>query len=141
MVGRNSTSGTVIACYHNTGNVDGGYYVGGVAGSNSASVTACYHATGSVSGRYYIGGIVGSNSASVTDCYWSDSPDTGIGKDQGDASKTTEVDGADVTWQTAVDAMNTAIATWNDNHPDTPCNWRYELIDDNSLPTLKKKNE
>lgn len=137
MAGLNS--GNLNACTV-SGDVSGEDAGGGIVGQNNGIVSACA-VSGTVSGESSIGGVVGSNSASVTDCYWSDSPDTGIGKDQGDASKTTEVDGADVTWQTAVDAMNTAIATWNDNHPDTPCNWRYELIDDNSLPTLKKKNE
>ena len=129
VVGRNSTSGTVIACYRATGSVAGEYYVGGVAGSNStsASVTACYHATGSVSGRYYIGGIVGSNSASVTDCYWSDSPDTGIGSGNGE---TTKVDDTTVTWQDAVDAMNTLLQ-------NAGSVWRYELTGE--LPTLEQQ--
>lgn len=129
-VGENS--GTVTACIA-TGNVKGEKdWVGGVVGYNrtSGTVTASYHALGSVSGEKYVGGVVGNDSGIVTTCYWSDSPDN-------DGDMATKVDGTTVTWQQAVNAMNTAIETWNTANPDEPCDKRYELTGE--LPTLKKE--
>ena len=130
--------GTVTGSYA-TGSVSGtgdsstsSVYVGGVVGDNYAgTVTGCY-ATGSVSGTVgeyvYVGGVVGwNNLGTVTGCYWSDYAGNGIGS--GNGGETTLVDGTDVTWQTAVDAMNTALSGKG---------WQYELKDGNSLPTLKK---
>ena len=121
VVGRN-TSGTVTACYHASGNVSGTSYIGGVVGRNtSGTVTACYHASGNVSGTSNVGGVVGYNiSGTLTACYWSGLPDN----DNGGATK---VDGTTVTWQNAVDAMNTAL---------NGSGWQYELTGE--LPTLKK---
>ena len=122
VVGYNN--GTVTACYHANGTVSGDSYVGGVVGRNtSGTVTACYHASGNVSGTSNVGGVMGYNiSGAVTACYWSGLPDN----DNGGATK---VDGQSVTWQKAVDAMNTALS--GDG-------WQYELI--GALPTLKKTN-
>ena len=102
VVGYNN--GTVTACYHANGTVSGDSYVGGVVGRNtSGTVTACYHASGNVSGTSNVGGVMGYNiSGAVTACYWSGLPDN----DNGGATK---VDGQSVTWQKAVDAMNTAL--------------------------------
>ena len=117
-------NGTVTACYHASGNVSGTSYIGGVVGRNtSGTVTACYHANGTVSGDSYVGGVVGFNIyGTLTACYWSGLPDN----DNGGATK---VDGQSVTWQKAVEAMNTALGG---------AGWRYELTD--TLPTLKKTN-
>ena len=141
VVGYNDINCTMTACYHISGSISGQDDTGGVVGytGSNGTVTACYHASGSVSGGdKYTGSVAGYSRSTVTACYWSDSIDVGIGKNANDASKTTEVDGTNVTWQTAVDDMNAAIAMWNTNHPDNPCNWRYELTDGNSLPALKK---
>ncbi len=118
-------NGTVTACYHTSGNVSGTSNVGGVVGRNtSGTVTACYHASGNVSGTSNVGGVVGYNkSGTLTACYWSGLPDN----DNGGATK---VDGTTVTWQNAVDAMNTALQS-------SGSEWRYELT--GALPTLKKQ--
>ena len=117
--------GTVTACYHASGNVSGTSYIGGVVGRNtSGTLTACYHASGNVSGTSNVGGVVGYNiSGTLTACYWSGLPDN----DNGGATK---VDGTTVTWQNAVDAMNTALQSAGSE-------WRYELT--GALPTLKKQ--
>ena len=105
-------------------NITGGDIVGSVVGDNYATVTACYHASGNVSGTSNVGGVVGYNkSGTLTACYWSDLPDN----DNGGATK---VDGTTVTWQNAVDAMNTALQSAGSE-------WRYELT--GALPTLKKQ--
>ena len=114
--------GTVTACYA-TSDVSGYSDVGGVAGRNYyGTVTGCT-SSGSVSGSLNVGGVVGYNYGIVTACYWSGLPDN----DNGGATK---VDGTNVTWQTAVDAMNAALSGKG---------WQYELKDGNSLPTLKKE--
>ncbi|MBU3834369.1 MAG: fimbrillin family protein, partial [Candidatus Phocaeicola merdigallinarum] len=123
VVGYNN--GTVTACYHASGNVSGTSYIGGVVGRNtSGTLTACYHASGNVSGTSNVGGVVGYNiSGTLTACYWSGLPEN----DNGGATK---VDGTTVTWQNAVDAMNTALQSAGSE-------WRYELT--GALPTLKKQ--
>ena len=123
VVGYNN--GTVTACYHTSGNISGTSYIGGVVGRNtSGTLTACYHASGNVSGISNVGGVVGYNiSGTLTACYWSGLPDN----DNGGATK---VNGTTVTWQNAVDAMNTALQSAGSE-------WRYELT--GALPTLKKQ--
>ena len=114
--------GTVTACYA-TSDVSGYSDGGGVAGRNYyGTVTGCT-SSGSVSGSLNVGGVVGYNYGIVTACYWSGLPDN----DNGGATK---VDGTNVTWQTAVDAMNAALSGKG---------WQYELKDGNSLPALKKE--
>ena len=55
----------------------------------------------------------------------------GIGyKKAGTSTEVTKVDGTDVTWQKAVDAMNTALQ-------NAGSRWRYELK--GALPTLMKQ--
>ncbi len=88
--------------------------------NGTGTLIACY-AAGNVSGNI-VGGAVGVNYATVTACYWSGLPDN----DNGGATK---VDGTTVTWQNAVDAMNTALQSAGSE-------WRYELTGE--LPTLKK---
>ena len=116
--------GTVTACTA-SGNVSGTSRIGGVVGRNtSGTLTACYHASGNVSGTSNVGGVVGYNiSGTLTACYWSGLPDN----DNGGATK---VDGTTVTWQNAVDAMNTALQSAGSE-------WRYELT--GKLPTLTKQ--
>ena len=144
VVGSNTVDGIVTACYHASGSISGQSNVGGVVGSNTVGgiVTACYHASGSISGQSNVGGVAGYNSNStVAACYWSDYTGNGIGtnEDIGETTQeTTQVDGSTVTWQMAVDGMNSAIATWNEENPDITCNWRYGLGDD-GLPTLVKE--
>ena len=100
---------TMTACYHAAGDVSGTVVVGGVVGHNfEGSVTACYHAAGNVSGNYSVGGVAGYIYGPVTACYWSGSPDTGIG-DGSYIGDVTKVDGTDVTWEKAMEAMNEAL--------------------------------
>ena len=121
VVGAND-KGTVTACTA-SGSISGYSDVGGVAGRNYyGTVTGCT-SSGSVSGSLNVGGVVGYNYGIVTACYWSGLPDN----DNGGATK---VDGTNVTWQTAVDAMNAALQ-------NAGSEWRYELT--GALPTLKKQ--
>ena len=122
-------NGIATACYH-VGSVSGSEYVGGVAGNSSyGSLTACYH-VGNVAGSQYVGGVTGiatGSLAKVIACYWNGYDGNGIGLGRGEA---TQVDGTTVTWQNAVDAMNTALQSAGSE-------WRYELTGE--LPTLKKQ--
>ena len=103
-----SNDGTVTACY-STGAVSGTGSAGGVVGWNyhGSKVTACY-STGDITGTYS-GGVVDWNDGTVTACYWSGSPEKGI-IGGGNTSGATKVDGTDVTWQTAYQTMNAALA-------------------------------
>ena len=134
--------GTMTACYA-TGNVtleiasQKNNFGGGVVGLNGGSrVLACYAtgnvtSTGSSTGNVHIGGFCGYNSTTVTACYWKNNQEQGIGyKKVGTAPEVTKVDGTDVTWQKAVDAMNTALQ-------NAGSEWRYELK--GALPTLRKQ--
>ena len=133
----NNYLGTVTACYNTSSTVNGSYLIGGVVGQNNKGiVTACYNASGSIYGEVTVGGVVGDNyTGTVTACYWSNYAGYGIGNGTGDATK---VDDTTVTWQTAVDAMNAAIETWNTANPDKTCDWRYELGDE-GLPVLTQQ--
>jgi hypothetical protein len=142
VAGQTNSSATLTACYA-TGNVTleiapkkniaGGGLVGMNAGS---SLLACYAtgyvtSTGSSTGYVHIGGFLGDNYTTVTACYWKNNHEQGIGyKKAGTVTEVTEVDGTGVTWQKAVDAMNTALQ-------NAGSKWRYEL--NGTLPTLKKQ--
>ena len=134
--------GTMIACYA-TGNVTleigspKNLSGGGVVGLNGGSrVLACYaignvNSKGSSTGNVHIGGLFGDNYTVVTACYWKNNHEQGIGyKKAGTSTEVTKVDGTDVTWQKAVDTMNTALQTAGSE-------WRYELK--GALPTLRKQ--
>ena len=142
VAGQTNADATLTACYA-TGNVtiELGHrdrvYVGGLVGWNAgSSVLACYAtgnvtSTGSSTGNVYIGGFLGGNYATVTACYWKNNHEQGVGyNEEGIAPEATKVDGSVVTWQNAVDAMNTALQ-------DRGLEWRYELK--GALPTLKKQ--
>ena len=133
--------GTMTACYA-TGNVtleiasQKNNFGGGVVGLNGGSrVLACYAtgnvtSTGSSTGNVHIGGFLGNNYANVmTACYWKNNHEQGIGYNK-KSTEATKVDGTDVTWQKAVDTMNTALQTAGSK-------WRYELT--GALPTLRKQ--
>ena len=127
-----SISGAVTACCYVSGSVSGTSNVGGVLGHNGfpTTMTACYHTSGNVSGTSNVGGVLGCNTyGGVTACYWSDYNGDGIGFSY-DTGEATKVDGTTVTWQNAVDAMNTALQSAGSE-------WRYELT--GALPTLKKQ--
>ena len=137
VVGNLGNNSFLMACY-STGNVTAtityGYaHVGGVVGINGqGTVTACYHATGEITslGEGRIGGIVGENYiGTVAACYWENNLSSGTGSNNG-RDDTHKVGGTDVTWQTAVAAMNTALQSAGSG-------WHYEL--NGALPTLKKQ--
>ena len=102
-----------------------------------SSLLACYAtgnvtSTGSSTGYVHIGGFLGDNyNTTVTACYWKNNQEQGIGyKKVGTVTEVTKVDGTGVTWQKAVDAMNTALQ-------NAGSEWRYELK--GALPTLRKQ--
>jgi hypothetical protein len=140
VAGQTNSSATLTACYA-TGNVTieinpakniaGGSLVGMNAGS---SLLACYAtgnvtSTGSSTGKVHIGGFLGNNYTTVTACYWKNNHEQGIGYNR-ESTGATKVDGSVVTWQKAVDAMNTALQ-------NAGSEWRYELK--GALPTLRKQ--
>ena len=142
VVGQTNGNTTLTACYA-TGNVTleidpkkniaGGSLVGFNGGS---SLLACYAtgnvtSTGSSTGKVHISGFLGDNYTTVTACYWKNNHEQGIGyKKEGTVTEVTKVDGTGVTWQKAVDAMNTALQ-------NAGSEWRYEL--NGALPTLRKQ--
>ena len=125
------TTGNVIIEIDRTQNISGG----GLVGFNDGiSLLSCYAtgnvtSTGSGTGNVHIGGFLGDNYITVTACYWKNNHEQGIGYNRY-STKATEVDGSVVTWQKAVDAMNTALQ-------NAGSKWRYEL--NGALPTLKKE--
>ena len=140
VAGQTNSSATLTACYA-TGNViiemapkkniAGGSLVGMNAGS---SLLACYAtgnvtSTGSSTGYMHIGGFLGNNYTTVTAGYWKNNHEQGIGYNR-ESTGATKVDGTVVTWQKAVDAMNTALQ-------NAGSRWRYELK--GALPTLMKQ--
>ena len=140
VAGQTNSSATLTACYA-TGNViiemapakniAGGSLVGMNAGS---SLLACYAtgnvtSTGSSTGYVHIGGFLGNNYTTVTAGYWKNNHEQGIGYNR-ESTGATKVDGSVVTWQKAVDAMNTALQ-------NAGSEWRYEL--NGALPTLRKQ--
>ena len=140
VAGQTNSSATLTACYA-TGNViiemapkkniAGGGLVGMNAGS---SLLACYAtgnvtSTGSSTGYMHIGGFLGNNYTTVTAGYWKNNHEQGIGYNR-ESTGATKVDGSVVTWQKAVDAMNTALQ-------NAGSKWRYEL--NGALPTLRKQ--
>ena len=140
VAGQTNSSATLTACYA-TGNVTieinpakniaGGSLVGMNAGS---SLLACYAtgnvtSTGSSTGKVHIGGFLGNNYTTVTAGYWKNNHEQGISYNR-ESTGATKVDGSVVTWQKAVDAMNTALQ-------NAGSRWRYELK--GALPTLMKQ--
>ena len=140
VAGQTNGGATLTACYA-TGNVTleidprkniaGGSLVGFNGGNG---VRACYAtgnvtSTGSSTGNVHIGGFLGDNYTYLTACYWKNNHEQGIGYNN-KSTKATKVDGTTITWQKAVDAMNTALQ-------NAGSEWRYELK--GALPTLRKQ--
>ena len=137
VAGQTNSGATLTACYA-TGNViieidpvkniSGGGLVGFNGGNG---VRACYAtgnvtSTGSSTGNVHIFGLLGDNYTTVTACYWKNNQERGYKT----APESTKVDGTYVTWENAVDAMNTALQ-------NAGSEWRYELK--GALPTLMKQ--
>ena len=140
VAGQTNSSATLTACYATgnviieidpTQNISGG----GLVGFNDGiSLLACYAtgnvtSTGSGTGNVHIGGFLGDNYTTVTAGYWKNNHEQGIGYNR-ESTGATKVDGSVVTWQKAVDAMNTALQ-------NAGSKWRYELK--GALPTLRKQ--
>lgn len=136
--------GSVTGCY-NIATVKGvDYYVGGIAGYNYGTITACYN-TGALSATdsgegTYIGGVVGNNydTGIITACYWDCTGATkGIGYDYTSENSSdegaTKVDGTTVTWETAMEAMNTAL-------PSDFGDWRYKQSTAENEPLILDKS-
>ena len=140
VAGQTIFGATLTACYA-TGNVtieiDPRQNIsgGGLVGFNDGiSLLACYAtgnvtSTGSSTGKVHIGGFLGNNYTTVTAGYWKNNHEQGIGYNR-ESTGATKVDGSVVTWQKAVDAMNTALQ-------NAGSKWRYELK--GALPTLRKQ--
>ena len=141
VAGQTIFGATLTACYATgnviieiapTQNISGG----GLVGFNDGiSLLSCYAtgnvtSTGSSTGYVHIGGFLGDNYITVTACYWKNNHEQGIGYNRISSTKATKVDGTGVTWQKAVDAMNTALQNKGSE-------WRYELK--GALPTLRKQ--
>ena len=131
----NVVNGGIIACYAACELSGSCLYAGGIAGQNSAGrVVACYSVIKGFPNQNG-GGIIGrnvyGNREIITACYWEKK--SGVSKplygsgttpDSYNAN-TINVDGTTTTWETAKDAMNTALS-------DT--GWQYE---DNTDPETK----
>ena len=139
VAGQTSFGATLTACYatgnviieiDRTENISGG----GLVGFNDGiSLLSCY-ATGNVTSTgsgtgVHIGGFLGDNYTTLTACYWKNNHEQGIGYNK-KSTEATKVDGTSVTWQKAVDAMNTALQKAGSE-------WRYEL--NGALPTFRKQ--
>ena len=137
VAGQTNSSATLTACYATgnviieiapTQNISGG----GLVGFNDGiSLLSCYAtgnvtSTGSSTGYVHIGGFLGNNYTTVTACYWKNNQERGYKT----APESTKVDGTNVTWENAVDAMNRALQ-------NAGSKWRYELK--GALPTLRKQ--
>ena len=137
VAGQTNSNATMTACYA-TGNViieiDPVKNIsgGGLVGMNGGKgVRACYAtgnvtSTGSSTGNVHIFGLLGDNYTTVTACYWKNNQERGYKT----APESTKVDGTNVTWENAVDAMNRALQ-------NAGSKWRYELK--GALPTLRKQ--
>ena len=137
VTGQTNSSATLTACYATgnviieiapTKNISGGGLVGFNGGKG---VRACYAtgnvtSTGSSTGNVHIFGLLGDNYTTVTACYWKNNQERGYKT----APESTKVDGTNVTWENAVDAMNRALQ-------NVGSEWRYEL--NGTLPTLRKQ--
>jgi len=137
VAGQTNEGATLTACYA-TGNViieiapKKNISGGGLVGMNGGNgVWACYAtgnvtSTGSSTGNVHIYGLLGDNYTTVNACYWKNNQERGYNT----APESMKVDGTYVTWQKAVDAMNTALQ-------NVGSEWRYEL--NGALPTLRKQ--
>ena len=137
VAGQTNGGATLTACYA-TGNViieiapKKNISGGGLVGMNGGKgVRACYAtgnvtSTGSSTGNVHIFGLLGDNYTTVNACYWKNNQERGYKN----APESTKVDGTNVTWENAVDAMNRALQ-------NVGSEWRYELK--GALPTLRKQ--
>ena len=111
-----SSSTTVTLTYEGTGVKNSG----GIVGENGGTILACY-ATGSITGSAASKGAISGERTRGEHiaCYWSGDTEKGVGSG---LDTTTKVDGEVVTWENAMDAMNTALNgtgyQWEENPDD-----------------------
>ena len=123
-----STSSFVRGCSF-SGNISGGYNVGGIIGwcPYFYTVIACY-STGTLSNEYNKGGIVGflQQGSETKACYWEGFDGASFGYcNSGEGTGAYKVDGIDITWAQATEAMNAILGVdapyhWQTNDPNTP---------------------
>ena len=123
MVDRNH--GQIIACSV-TGKLT--VHSGGITNANYGDIIACWF-DGTLIDESGCGTLVRFNYKNITSCYWKNNHEQGISYNRG-STNVTKVDGTNVTWENAVDAMNTALQ-------NAGSEWRYELK--GALPTLMKQ--
>lgn len=131
VLGGEYITATVIKGCSFSGSVTGNRFVGGIVGycRSLDKKTACY-STGSLSSTGgFAGGIVGALqfTSEANACYWSnfDGEGVGYGYNSSEGTGLYKVDGTTHTWQTATEAMNTALGAdseyiWETTDADTP---------------------
>lgn len=131
VLGGEYITATVIKGCSFSGSVTGNRFVGGIVGycRSFDKKTACY-STGSLSSTGgFAGGIVGALqfTSEANACYWSnfDGEGVGYGYNSSEGTGLYKVDGTTHTWQTATEAMNTALGAdseyiWETTDADTP---------------------
>ena len=118
--------GQIIACSV-TGKLT--VHSGGITNANYGDIIACWF-DGTLIDESGCGTLVRFNYKDITSCYWGGNTGQGVLRNEGGTVVATKVDGSVVTWQKAVDAMNTALQ-------NAGSKWRYEL--NGALPTLRKQ--
>lgn len=121
--------GTIMACSM-TGEISAFSYTSGIANFNLGTIVACWFSGTLKENEGY--GIVAFNYGTITACFWDGNTTNGYRSNEGGTVEATKMDGTDVTWQKAVDAMNAAL-TGNDYKND----YKWVLGADD-LPTLTK---
>lgn len=127
--------GTIVACYVSGAiDLEHGNETGGVVGSNDGILTGCYF-TGSVKGESEVGGVIGISYGTTNACYWSGTVTKNSGTGNGgDENLGTEVDGTNVTWKVATQAMNEALKAENSE-------WVYIQSNGSDNPPVLQKNK
>ena len=122
-----STSTTVTLTYEGTGVKNSG----GIVGENGGTILACY-ATGSITGSAASKGAISGERTRGEHiaCYWSGDTEKGVGSG---LDTTTKVAG-DVTWEIAMNTMNTALS-------GTGYQWELNLDDKTGKRPLIITNE
>ena len=129
----NHVSGAITACYALCSlGVTGDASVGGVFGTSTGSCTACYSRCTLSKEPTYAGGISGYIPGKVNACYWANVPGATYefkkGIDNG-TDTTVKVDGSEVTWSAAAEAMNNALGA--------DCGYQYEVNGSSQTEPLK----
>lgn len=98
--------GTIMACSM-TGEISAYSYTSGIANFNLGTIVACWFSGTLKENEGY--GIVAFNYGTITACFWDGNTTNGYRSNEGGTVEATKVEGT-ITWQTAVDGMNAALA-------------------------------